>query len=160
MRPAPTFLGTCLLALGAVSASPAQADDGSIKALLDSANVKYTVDQAGDYKVTYNYEREGRTQLVFVSGRTEQVSSLKIREVFSPAARLSKDGITDAKAMELLESSSMFKLGSWEIRGDTLYFVIKIPEPLSATELEAAMDIAAESADNKEIELSGSRDEL
>lgn len=41
-----------------------------------------------------------------------------------------------------------------------LYFVIKLPDEISAAELESAMDIAAEMADDMEIELSGDRDDL
>ncbi|WP_449301604.1 hypothetical protein [Pseudoxanthomonas mexicana] len=41
-----------------------------------------------------------------------------------------------------------------------LYFVIKLPDSVDAAALEAAMDIAAETADNQEIELSGDQDDL
>lgn len=64
------------------------------------------------------------------------------------------------KALELLTASSMNKLGSWEVRGDVLYFVIKLPDDVDAAALEQAMDIAAETADDMEIELSGDLDEL
>lgn len=148
-----------LLACG-LPASVARAADASVEARLDARGVKYVVDDDGDYKVTYNYESEGRTQLVFVSGSTESVGGFKVREVFAPAARIAKDGINGAKALELLAESRKNKLGSWEINGDALYFVIKLPDSLDATALESAMDIAAETADNMEIQLSGDRDEL
>ena len=41
-----------------------------------------------------------------------------------------------------------------------LYFVIKLNDSADGAQLEAALDIVAEVADNKEIELSGERDEL
>ena len=148
-----------LLACG-LAAPVAHAADASVEARLDARGVKYTVDEDGDYKVTYNYQSEGRSQLVFVSGSTESVGGFKVREVFAPAARIAKDGIDGAKALELLAESRKNKLGSWEIGGDALYFVIKLPDSLDATALESAMDIAAETADNMEIELSGDRDEL
>ena len=70
------------------------------------------------------------------------------------------DGIDGVKAMALLADSRSKKLGSWEISGDVLYFVIKLPDSIDGAALEAAMDIASETADNKEIELSGDKDEL
>ena len=158
----PVLLASPLLVLLAcgLTASVAHAADASVEARLDARGVKYVVDEDGDYKVTYNYESERRSQLVFVSGGTESVGGFKIREVFAPAARIAKDGINGAKALELLAESRKNKLGSWEINGDALYFVIKLPDSLDPTALESAMDIAAETADNMEIQLSGDRDEL
>lgn len=151
-----TFAG---LAIG-ISA-PLAAEDQSITARLKAQGIKnYEIDADGDYKVTYNYTEEGRTQLVFVSGKTEKVGGLTIREVFSPAGRVDSDGIDGSKALELLASSGGMKIGAWEIRGDVLYFVIKVVEDASAAELESVMDIAAETADNQELELSGDRDDL
>lgn len=149
-----------LLALGSIFAFSAHAEDGSVKSRLDSRGIKYEVDGDGDFKVTYNYSKEKRTQLVFVSGSTESVSGFTVREVFSPAARIGKDGINGAKALELLTESRKNKLGSWEIGGDVLYFVIKLPDDVSAAQLESAMDIAAETADDMEIKFSGDRDDL
>jgi hypothetical protein len=160
MRPSlPSFALSVLLASSVIAPS-ALAEDASVKARLDAKGVKFEVDEDGDYKVTYNYEKEKRTQLVFVSGKTEEVGGLKIRQIFSPAGRLSNDGITDAKAMELLKESNRNKLGSWELGGDILYFVIKVPDNLDATQLESVMNIAAGTADDMEITLSGSKDEL
>jgi hypothetical protein len=146
--------------LAAALAPVAQAEDASVKSRLDAQGIKYEVDDDGDFKVTYNYSKEGRTQLVFVGGKTESVGGFTIREVFSPAARIEKDRINGAKALELLAESRKNKFGSWEIGGDVLYFVIKLPDTVNAKQLEAAMDIAAETADDMEIEFSGDRDDL
>jgi len=134
--------------------------DASVAARLDASGIKYEVDADGDYKITYEYRSEGRSQLVFVSGGTESVAGFTVREVFSPAARVSADGIDGQRALALLEESRSNKLGAWEILGDVLYFVIKLPENIDAEKLEAALDIAAETADNMEIEISGDRDDL
>ncbi len=151
----------CAGLLSTVALVPvAQAQDASVKSRLDAQGIKYEVDGDGDFKVTYNYSKEGRTQLVFVGGKTESVAGYTVREIFSPAARIEKDGINGAKALELLTESRRNKLGSWEIGGDVLYFVIKLPDNISGKQLEAAMDIAAETADDMEIEFSGDRDDL
>lgn len=141
-------------------ALPAAASDASVKARLDARGVKYEVDGDGDYKVTYNYSEEDRTQLVFVSGSTQSVAGFVVREIFSPAGRVEKDDIDGAKALELLGESRNNKLGSWELAGDVLYFVIKLSDNMSAAELESAMDIAAQTADDMEKEMSGDRDDL
>lgn len=149
-----------LAGLSLVAAAPAAAEDASVAKRLDREGVKYQVDGDGDYKITYNYSKEGRTQLVFVSGKTETVSGLTVREVFSPAARVEKDGINGKMALDLLASSGQMKMGSWEIRGDVLYLVIKVLDSATAAELSSMLDIAAETADDKEIEISGDRDDL
>lgn len=148
------------LLLGSSLAPVAYAQDAAVKSRLDARGVKYEVDGDGDFKVTYNYSKEKRTQLVFVSGKTESVGGFKIREIFSPAARVGKDGINGTKALELLGESRKNKLGGWEMSGDVLYFVIKLPDSIDGAQLESAMDIAAETADDMEIELSGDRDDL
>ena len=95
-----------------------------------------------------------------MSGSTESIGGFSVREVFAPAAWVSKDRVDGARALALMEESRRQKLGSWEINGDVLYFVIKLPDSADGAQLEAALDIVAEVADNKEIELSGERDEL
>lgn len=156
-RPLPLV---CLISCLGLPASGAMAFDASVATRLDSRGLKYVVDEDGDYRVTYQYAREGRSQLVFVSGGTEAIAGFRVREVFSPAAVVDRDGVDGARALQLLAGSSANKLGSWEVRGDVLYLVIKLPDSLDAAQLEAAMDIAAETADDMEIELSGDRDAL
>lgn len=153
-----------LLLFSAQASVPADADlpviDGSVQARLEERGLHYKIDADGDFKVTYVYKQEGRSQLVFVRGKSETVKGLTIREIFSPAARLGKDGIGSDQALLLLNNSQRNKLGSWEVQLDALYFVIKLPDTLSAEQLEAVMDIAAETADNMERQISGNRDEL
>lgn len=160
MEPMLSRLPAALLLCAAAIAPAAIAADASVEARLKARGLQFEVDADGDYKVTYSYAKENRTQLVFVSGGTEHVSGLSIREVFSPAGRLGADGIDGQQALALLAASRAKKLGSWEVSGDVLYFVIKLPDNVDAAGLEAAMDIAAETADNQEIELSGDKDTL
>ncbi|HMO67483.1 MAG TPA: hypothetical protein PKD92_04140 [Novosphingobium sp.] len=138
----------------------AGASDATVERRLNEQNLAYNIDSDGDYRTTFNYTADKRTQLVYVSGKTETVSGVQIREIFSPAARMEADGVSGTKAIALMEDSSGQKVGAWEIRGGTLYFVIKYPEPMSATQLRALMNAAATAADNMEIEISGSKDAL
>src|SRR5690606_21108150 len=147
-----------VLLLAAV-APIALASDGSVESRLEARGIEYQVDADGDYMITLFYTDEGRTQLVFVGGTTETVGGYTVREVFAPAARLS-DGIDGDLALKLLTDSRSAKLGAWELGGDILYFVIKLPEEIDAARLEAAINIAASTADDMEIQISGDRDEL
>ncbi len=148
------------LLLGILAPVQATAADASVQARLDARGIKYEVDADGDYKVTYNFSNEGRTQLVFVSGSTQSVGGFLVREVFAPAARADHDLIDGARALELLRDSRRKKLGGWELHGEVLYFVVKIPDSVGGAELESAMDIAASVADEMEKEISGDRDAL
>ena len=145
--------------LVALAAPPSTAGDASVLARLDARGIKYEIDGDGDYRVVVSYKSENRTQLVFVSGATESIQGLLVREVFSPAGKVGADAIA-GKALELLNENRTLKVGAWEVAGDVLYYVIKLPDNIDAAQLEAAIDIAAETADNKEIELSGNEDAL
>lgn len=159
MRKSLIQISVAILALTSLlSFSSAASEDASVRQRLDSNGTKYEVDADGDFKITYSYKKENRTQLIFVSGKTESVHNLVIREIFSPTARIQANGFDGAKALELLVESRKNKLGSLEIEGDVLYFVIKLPDSISAAELEAAMDIAAETADDMELKLTGKDD--
>lgn len=150
-----------LLSLGLL-ATPlaANAEDASIKRRLDQIGMKYQVDKDGDYKVTIDFAKEKRTQMVFVSGAIETLGGMSIRKIFSPAAVVATDGINGAKALELMRDSRVKKLGSWEIEGANLYLTVKVPDTLTAPQLQAVMMATASLADDMEIKLSGTRDAL
>lgn len=161
MSPTARVLASTLAALGSLAAvAPASALDRSVEARLEARGTGYEVDEDGDYKILVRFARENRTQLVFVSGHTQSIPGFSVREVFSPAARLKRDGLDGAKALELMRDSRSKKLGAWEIAGDVLYYVIKLPDSIDAVELDSAILIAAELADDAEISFSGDDDAL
>jgi SRSO17 transposase len=149
------------LALGLLT-SPlaARGEDAWVKRRLDLIGMKYTVDKDGDYKVTIDFAKERRTQMIFVSGKTESLGGMTIRKIFSPAGIVATDGIDGAKALELLRDSRVKKLGSWEIEGANLYLVVKLPDTLTTAQLQAVLMATASLADDMEITLSGKRDAL
>lgn len=149
-----------LALLASVLWSPMAAADASVASRLDSRGVTWEVDEDGDYRVFYNFASEGRSQLAFVSGGTQTLGGIQIREVFAPAGKVSSDGIDGDKALSLLANNRSRKLGAWELQGDVLYFVIKLPDNVDGAQLETALKVAAEVADDKEIELSGAKDAL
>ena len=159
-HPGQMGLASALALAATLAATSAHAADTSVDARLKARNVPFVVDSDGDYKITYSYEKEGRTQNVFVSGKPESIGDLTIREIYAAAGKVDEDGIDGAMALKLLEDSQSKKLGSWELAGNILIYVIKLPDNADAASLEAAIKIAAEVADDKEIELSGKKDAL
>lgn len=155
-----TLAGLALVASAATLAAPASAKSKSVEDRLSESGFTYKVDEDGDYKLGISWSTEKRSQLVFVSGSTEEVAGLTIRTIFSPAAIVDTHGVNGKTALELLEASGQTKLGSWEIRGGVVYFVAKVLDSASAEELAAVINVVAESADDKEIELTGGKDDL
>ena len=149
-----TFLFPGLLAAMGFAA-PAHAADAAVEKRLEALGMKPSTDEDGDYRVVYDYSGEGRTQLVYVAGRTLLVKGQEVRKIFSPAAVLSAGKVTGEVALELLGESGSSAYGGWEVRSGVLFYAIEVPEPLTAAQLKTAMDICAELADNKELELSG-----
>ena len=141
-------------------AAPVLAADASVESRLQARGVKYEVDKDGDYKITYSFSEEKRTHLLFVSGSTEEVGGLQVRQIFAPVARVAGNAVTGEMALGLLRENQGYKLGAWEISGDILYFVARIPDSVDATGLEQLMDIVASIADDREIELTGAKDEF
>lgn len=160
LRSLPSLSALALAGLVFAAAVPASAQSRSVEDRLDDLGIKYEVDEDGDYKLGISWSNEGRSQLVFISGRTEEAGGMIIREVFSPAAIVEQHNITGAKALELLEASGKTKLGAWEIRGGVVHYVAKIPDSFTAKELDTVLTIVSESADDKEIELTGGKDDL
>ena len=151
--------GLALLAVvaGAGPGYAQQAD--AVGALLDQAKIKYEVDKDKDYKVIYDFDEEKRTQIVYVSGTTEEFRGMRIRTIFAPAARLNQDKIED-QYKSLLELNGKSKIGAWEINGDVLFFAARLVEPVTSEQLSSMLNLVASVADDKEIEISGKRDEL
>lgn len=162
MRNLPGPLGlAALLGLALILASTvSQAADVSVEARLKARDIPYELGTDGDYKITYSYDKEGRSQQVFISGTVETVDAMKIREIYAAAGKVDEDGINGAMALKLLAESQTKKIGSWELDGNILFYVIKLPDSVDAAGLESAIKIAAELADDKEIELSGKKDSL
>ena len=156
------FTSSALLFAGLtlVAAAPAVAQSRSVEDRLKEKGISYEVDGDGDYKLGISWSNEGRSQIVFISGKTEEVGGMTVREVFAPAAIVKDHNITGTTALELLEASGKTKLGSWEIRGGVVYYVAKVFDSISASQLDTVIAIVSESADDKEIELTGGKDDL
>lgn len=135
-----------------------------VKADLEAADTKYEVDDDGDYKITVRFSNdEGRTQLVWVLNKTNDIKDLKVREVNSPVMRL--NGALDRDiAIKLLKKNGDVKIGAFTIVGEEdngmILFTIQLPESASPQDLDDAIGIAASSADDMEKELTDGKDDF
>lgn len=129
--------------------------EGTLAQRLDAQGVRYERDEDGDYRVVYAWQQENRSQLAFVAGSAHVLGDSAVREVFSPAAPVPQGGFAAAQADMLLRDSQRNVLGSWEIAGDTLFYVIKLHDDADGARLEQALEVAAELADDMELQLTG-----
>jgi len=146
------------VAVALMAPLPTQAEDNSVKRRLDSAGQKYEVDKDGDFKITYTFSEDKRSQIVFVSGAPYEVSGgMQVRNIFAPVAKVKDDNIA-SKALSLLQDNNNYKIGAYEVEGEILMLSLKIPDNATPQQLLKAVQLAASVADEKEKALSGTRD--
>ena len=137
---------------------PTQAEDNSVKRRLDAVGQKYEVDKDGDFKMTFSFTDEKRTQIVFVSGAPYEVANgAQVRNVFAPLAKVDEDKIA-GRAIELLKDNNTYKIGAYEIEGNIVMLSLKLPDNATPQQLQKAVQMAASVADDKEKAISGPRD--
>lgn len=155
----PSIAFAAMLAAGfAFAPGHARAADTAIEALLKQSDTPYEVDKDGDYKIVIEWSKEKRSQLVYVGGTPETFADAPVYDVFAPALAVDEAGLSAEDANELLKASGSLKLGAWELRGDGAYFAIKVPAgKLTAEQFDKILSLAAETADNFELEHSGGK---
>lgn len=155
-----TLRATCLaLALVVVPiAATAAEPDPVVKALLESKDTPYEVDEDGDFRIVVRLEDE-RTQLVWVRSAVSETDSHKVREIWSPGYQSNTDLFPSSIANDLLARSHELILGSWVKQDRVAMLVTKIPADADADALDEAIDLTAASADEVELDLTG-KDEL
>jgi hypothetical protein len=149
------------LAAAAVAGAPghARAADAAIEALLKQADTPYEVDKDGHYQIVIEWTKEKRSQLVYVGGTPETFAGMPVYDVFAPALATDEGGLSAEDANELMKASGSLKLGAWELRGGGAYFAVKVPAgQLTAEQFDKILSMAAETADNFELERSKSDD--
>lgn len=135
--------------------------DPRVEKLLKEAEVKFKVDNDGDFALA-NETGEGRTQLGWILSKTSTLGSLEIREVWSIGYR-SKTPLSAEIANRLLEMNASVKLGAWQVRkmGNewVAVFSAQIAAETDRTTLLIAVHAVTTTADKLEKELVGT-DEL
>ena len=145
-----------LLSTTAATTLRAEADQ-RIKKALDELDVKYVIDDDGDYAITI-YEAEGRSQLVYVVSETDSIEGFEIRDIFSYAVR--DKAPTREMASDLMRTSNKSLIGAFEMTsGGNILYIAKIPANLPPKQLHGIIRAVAAYADDAEKEILGS-DEL
>jgi hypothetical protein len=159
-----TILAAALLfalagpALAAIAENPTPGDPRIAKAL-DALEILYEVDSDADYKILYEWEDDGRSQVAFINSATEKLDDLELREVWS-VAYVSDKPLPVEIANRLLIDSYDKKLGAWQLlksEGQHIaVYAVKVDANADAEFLQLALEAALTSADEMEKELLGS----
>lgn len=146
-----------LLSTTAATTLRAEADQ-RIKKALDELDVKYMIDEDGDYAITIPLEADGRSQLVYVVSETDSIEGFEIRDVFSYAVR--DKAPTLEMTSGLMRTSHKSLIGAFEMTsGGNILYIAKIPANLPPKQLHGIIRAVAAFADDAEKEILGS-DEL
>ncbi len=152
MKKSVTGVVIAALMTAAAGSAIAGEPDRAVGRLLDSLEYKYEVDEDGDYRLVFELENK-RTQLVYVRSNVESYGSNNVREIWSPGYKSATPDFPAKVANRLLEDSNASKLGAWVKQQDLAVFVVKIDADAPAKQLSDAIDAAAASADEIELEL-------
>lgn len=145
-----------LLSTTAATTLRAEADQ-RIKKALDELDVKYVIDDDGDYAITITYEAEGRSQLVYVVSETDSIEGFEIRDIFSYAVR--DKAPTLEMTSDLMRTSNKSLIGAFEMTsGGNILYIAKIPANLPPKQLHKIIRTVAAYADDAEKEILGSDD--
>lgn len=133
--------------------------DPRVETILEDLDIKYEIDEDGDYRVIFEVE-DGRSQLAFIRSATSEYKGLEVREILSIAYRSERDVIPADVATTLLEDTYNKKLGCWGKQGKTVVFIVRIDADADAKSLESSLMYALAAADEMEAEFAGDKDEF
>ena len=134
--------------------------DARIKAALDRQDIKYEIDDDGDFRIIFPTDDDGdRTQLVFVNSNVEKYGDkLEIREIWSLGYK--NDGsVPPALVKKAAKMSRDYIVGAWEVVGDNrLAIVAKVPANLDDDTLLGTIGSVGRKADAFEKDTLGTDD--
>lgn len=130
--------------------------DNRLKEQLQEAELNYTIDSDGDFKLHFTLS-SNRTQVIWVRSATINYQSLEIREMFSPVWK--GDTPPSEKLMTVfLIDNSMKKMGYWQMvsmkDSFMIFFCIKTDAEISPDILEDLCWFLAGAADDMEEKIS------
>jgi hypothetical protein len=153
-----TALAAATVLLGQVTAAHAGPADPRVAEILKEANLKFNVDNDGDYAVVMSLPNN-RTQLVIITSTVQSINGFEIREVYSPGYQ---NGQVDADfpapvMFKLMKESNRNKIGSWEVMKingkSTAIFNAKVPTSIDGKSLVDVIKIVAIRSDTIESEV-------
>lgn len=150
------LLAPLALAFFALPAAAQDApSDARVEQALDQNNVSYSAESNGDYRVLFTLPNE-RSQLVWISPRTDTIGSLDVRRVFSYAAATDEgQALSSGWAEQLLRNNAGYAVGGWSLTGNRVVFSATVPADASARVLLDTVALVMTTADGVEAELTG-----
>ena len=127
-----------------------------IEGLLKKAELKYTVDDDGDYKLVFEVNDCTRTQVMWIETDIREVDGYRVLRLVSVAYL---GTLTKPMAMELLADA--YKIGFWGILrkddgGCRVLFIAQVPASISPKDLKTCCEAVTEVADRLERKWSDS----
>lgn len=135
--------------------------DNRVQSALEELEVRYQVDNDGDFRLGYEFE-SGRSQSCIIRSATYEFLGVEIREISSVG--LVSQGPFDARtANVLLQQNEQVKLGAWGVISNdedthAAFFTAKISADLPPQELLGVILTVLTTADEMEARLSGRDD--
>lgn len=122
--------------------------DRTVRAALDRLNLKYAVDDLGEFRLNYNMTGGG-SHSVFVESLAESLGKARFRKVWAVAQASDRPLSADVLRKALLDNPR-WKVGAWEVQRvngkECLVFCAKVPADLDAdtlhTTLRAVLEIS------------------
>ena len=137
--------------------------DRRVQALLNDLELKYEIDNDGDFKVAFELEG-GRSQVAFIRSETESLGKFEIREIFS-VGYTSEGPLNADIANALLIYNAHVKLGSWQVarqHDDTCIaiFSAQIAANTDAKSIFTTLVAVIQTADEVEAKLTNGEDKF
>ena len=133
--------------------------DSRVSKALDQLELRYEIDEDGDFKLLFEVENE-RTQLVYIISATEDYRNLKVREIWSFAYETEGGAFPAPVANMLLEDTFDKKLGAWTKVGNRATFITRLPADADADTLYSTVMITMHVADQMEQRLTPDLDKF
>jgi len=136
--------------------------DIRVKKMLDALELKYSIDQDGDFKIIIEFE-DGRSQVAYINSETQTIGDFEIREIWS-VAYISEGYLDIDTANTLLMKNFEMKIGSWRLipAGNNTFLVaycVQIAANCDPNAFSHTLGIVLQVADDMEEKLTGA-DEL
>ncbi len=150
-----------LQAQDAETTAAAGSHDERIKKLLDEAELKYDIDEDGDFKLLFEYD-DGRSQIVFINSQTESYQGMEIREIWAvgyvtPESTEGNEKVPSDVCENLIRANAKLKLGAWQVQTmgekEVGVFRAMITAEASRDVVVDTLRLVGISADEKEAEL-------
>ncbi|MBE9176665.1 hypothetical protein IQ225_17585 [Synechocystis salina LEGE 06155] len=132
--------------------------DSRVQKLLEILELKYSIDEDGDFKVSFKLDGD-RSQLAFINSNTEKINDFEIREIWS-VAHISEGFLDASIANYLLLANNNLKIGSWRLKeiGENSFAVTFCIQVSANSDPESFLDalyMTLHIADEMELKLTG-----